>query len=148
MMHSLFADFALAHRSFELIRANNGRQCPNCSAWADSICVHRVNMPEMSGMEGGRVRAQQRQQTRTLMSGNSSAAALEIGASSRSMSTGQTVSRRTGRGDLKLLPCHGADAGADRGRLATVRASRKVLDSSIFNIDITEAGDGAPSFMK
>jgi len=149
LMHSLFADFALdSSIPFELIRANNGRQCAELFGMGGfNLAFIDVNMPEMSGMEAVAMARHGGNKTFvTLMSGNSSARRLEI---ARQLKVYEYLAKPFQAQDVEaILKTYCRITVPTQALIvddsATVRRIlRKVLDSSIFNIDITEAGDGA-----
>jgi DNA-binding NtrC family response regulator len=149
LMHALFADFALGSSiPFELIRADNGQQCAELFAMGGfNLAFIDVNMPEMSGMEAvATARNSGNRAFVTLMSGNSSARRLEI---ARQLKVYEFLAKPFKAQQVdSILKTYCRVTVPTQALIvddsATVRRIlRKVLDSSIFNIDITEAGDGA-----
>jgi len=149
LMHSLFADFALGSSiPFELVRANNGRQCAELfNIGGFNLAFIDVNMPEMSGMEAVATARHSGNKTFVaLMSGNASSRRLEI---ARQLKVYEYLHKPFKAEDVEAILKTYCRVTVPTQALivddsATVRRIlRKVLDSSIFNIDITEAGDGA-----
>jgi CheY-like chemotaxis protein len=149
LIHSQFADFARdSSIPFELIRANNGRQCAELlNMGGFNLAFIDVNMPEMSGLEAVALARHGGNKTFVaLISGNASSRRLEI---ARQLKVYEYLAKPFTAEQVEAILKTYCRVTVPTQALvvddsATVRRIlRKVLDSSIFNIDITEAGDGA-----
>jgi CheY-like chemotaxis protein len=153
LMHSLFADFALGSSiPFELVRANNGRQCAELfNIGGFNLAFIDVNMPELSGMEAVALARHGGNKTFVaLMSGNASSRRLEI---ARQLKVYEYLHKPFKAEDVEAILKTYCRVTVPTQALivddsATVRRIlRKVLDSSIFNIDITENGEYSVVFL-
>jgi CheY-like chemotaxis protein len=148
-MHHIFAEMAeTSPVPFELIRAENGRQCMellNCTPV--NLAFIDVNMPEMSGLEAVALARHGGNQTFvTLMSGITSEKRLEI---ARQLKVYEYLNKPFAAEDVHaILRTYCRISVPSQALLvddsATVRKIiGKILNDSIFNIDATDASSGA-----
>ena len=149
LIHSIFADFAVnSPIPFDLMRANNGRQCAELFAMGGfNLAFIDVNMPEMSGMEAVAIARHGGNKTFvTLMSGITSVKRLDL---ARQLKVYEYLNKPFTAEDVQAILKTYCRITVPTPTLlvddsATVRRIlHKVLDASIFNLDATEAGDGA-----
>jgi CheY-like chemotaxis protein len=147
-IHAFFRE--LAERSpipFEIVRAEEGRQCLEL---LNSGCINLafidVNMPEMSGMEAvGVVRLGGSKTFVTLMSSNASDRRRQL---ARQLKVYEFLCKPfTAEDVLRVLRIYRRVTIPTKALIvddsATVRRIvRSVFTSSVFNIDVTEAGSG------
>ncbi len=132
---------------FDLLRADDGRQCVDLlAAGGVNVAFIDVNMPQMSGMEAvGAARFAHTKTFITLMSSDASPRRLQL---ARQLKAYEFLSKPFVAQDVvRILRTYCRVAAPTRALVvddsATVRRIvKKVLGNSIFNIDITEAGDG------
>jgi CheY-like chemotaxis protein len=147
-MHHIFAEMAQGSPvPFELIRAENGRQCMELlNRTSVNLAFIDVNMPEMSGLEAVAMARHGGNQTFvTLMSGISSVKRLEI---ARQLKVYEYLHKPFIAADVyAILQTYCRITVPSQALLvddsATVRRIiSKILNDSIFNIDATDAGSG------
>lgn len=148
-MHSIFADISEnSPIPFDIVRANNGRQCAELlNMGGINLAFIDVNMPDISGMEAvGLARQAGNKTFVALMSSNASTRRLEL---ARQLKVYEYLEKPFKPADvLSILrtycrvtvptPALIVDDSATVRRIVA-----KVLDASIFNIEIGEAGTGA-----
>jgi DNA-binding NtrC family response regulator len=151
-VHAVFAE--IAEKSpipFDLILADNGRQCMELlSRGGINVAFIDVQMPEMSGMDAvGDARRGGDKTFVALMSANANKVRMQI---ARQLKVYDFLAKPFSAGDvLAILQTYCRVTVPIQALIvddsATVRRIiRKVLDTSIFNVDSTEAADGETAF--
>jgi CheY-like chemotaxis protein len=149
VIHSIFADIA-EHSpiAFDIIRADNGRQCEQfLKTGGVNVAFIDVNMPDISGMEAVGVARQLGNKTFVaLMSVNANERRLQL---ARQLKVYEYLEKPFTADDVVgilhnycrvIVPSQALIVDDS----ATVRRIiQKVLRSSIFNIDVAEAGNGS-----
>src|SRR5436190_10089235 len=148
LIHDIFND--IASRSpipFEVISADDGQQCVDAlNRGGIHLAFIDVNMPEMSGMEAvGKARTVGNKTFVTLMSANANQRRMQLALQLKIYEflakpfTAEQVMRILQTYCRVTLPSSSLVVDDS----ATVRRIiKKVFANSIFNIDVTEAGDG------
>lgn len=148
-IHTVFTEIgATSPIPFDVVRANNGRECAEMlSQGGFNLAFIDVNMPEMSGMEAVSLLRQGGHKTFvSLMSGNNDAQRLALARQLKvyeflhkpfTAAQVHTILRTYCRISVPTQALIVDDSATVR------RIIGKVLDASIFNIDPTEAGNGA-----
>jgi DNA-binding NtrC family response regulator len=148
LIHDIFND--IASRSpipFEVISADDGQQCVDAlNRGGIHLAFIDVNMPEMSGMEAvGKARTGGNKTFVTLMSANANQRRMQLALQLKIYEflekpfTVEQVMRILQTYCRVTLPSNALVVDDS----ATVRRIiKKVFANSIFNIDVTEAGDG------
>ncbi len=148
LIHDIFND--IASRSpipFEVISADDGQQCVDAlNRGGIHLAFIDVNMPEMSGMEAvGKARTGGNKTFVTLMSANANQRRMQLALQLRIYEflpkpfSAEQVMRILQTYCRVTLPSSALVVDDS----ATVRRIiKKVFANSIFNIDVTEAGDG------
>ena len=147
-IHHFFADIAdTSPIPFDLIRAENGRQCMEfLNRGGVNLAFIDVNMPEMSGMEALALARHGGNKTFvTLMSGKTCESRLDI---ARKLKVYEYLNKPFTPADVQAILQTYCRISVPSQALVvddstTVRRIiTKVLSDSIFNIDPTEAGNG------
>jgi CheY-like chemotaxis protein len=147
-VHSVFAEMAEGSPiPFEVVRANSGQQCMEfLKRGGINLAFIDVNMPGMSGMEAvGAARYEGIKTFVTLISSSPSKRRLQV---ARHLKVYEFLAKPFSADDIYAIlrtycrvqtPTRAlvVDDSATVRRLIT-----KVLSNSVFNIDVTEAGDG------
>jgi CheY-like chemotaxis protein len=148
LIHDIFND--IASRSpipFEVISADDGQQCMDAlNRGGIHLAFIDVNMPEMSGMEAvGKARTVGNKTFVTLMSANANQRRMQLALQLRIYEflskpfTAEQVMRILQTYCRVTLP---SNALVVDDSTTVRRIIKKVFANSIFNIDVTEAGDG------
>src|SRR5688572_29755350 len=148
LIHDIFND--IASRSpipFEVISADDGQQCVDAlNRGGIHLAFIDVNMPEMSGMEAvGKARTVGNKTFVTLMSANANQRRMQLALQLRIYEflskpfTAEQVMRILQTYCRVTLP---SNALVVDDSTTVRRIIKKVFANSIFNIDVTEAGDG------
>lgn len=149
LIHTLFHDFSLnAPVPFDIVSAKDGRECAELFAKGGfNLAFVDVNMPEIGGMAAvAHARNGGNKVFVTLMSASSSTRRLEL---ARQLKVYEYLHKPFEAAQVHAILKTYCRLTVPTQVLvvddsATVRRIvRKVLDASIFNIDITEAANGA-----
>jgi CheY-like chemotaxis protein len=148
LIHSIFHDFSInAPIPFDIISAKDGLECAELfNKGGFNLAFVDVNMPEISGMEAvAHARNGGNKTFVTLMSASSNARRLEL---ARQLKVYEYLQKPFEAAQIHAILKTYCRVTVPTQALvvddsATVRRIiRKVLDASIFNIDVTEAGSG------
>lgn len=147
-IHGIFSEMAEGSPiPFEVIRAHNGQQCMEfLKRGGVHLAFIDVNMPGMSGMEAvGAARYEGIKTFVTLMSSNPSKRRLQL---ARNLKVYEFLTKPFTPADVYAILRTYITVTAPTSALVVDNSStvrrliNKVVTSSIFNIDVTEAADG------